>query len=447
MYAFFRSRTLGYDVYPEDYFLPNFPWPQYGGLWVCDEARFARSEVMNALSAQALRCITSEGASPQSSSSNSPTSPFTGSGFNMPAASAHMRHEEHTQLRSFVPATDGTVSGYVTTTKRNGSDPILNMGGLHATSPQPGDSRPSLSLLTEVGRRYPGFPTPLSPTLSAKELFPSPTSGIGSGAATPRLLSPAIRSVSPVSIDGSEICGPLHRCYSHGFKRYSPTIGLIDSIIAQSKQQAIPPAHPSSEYFQSLTSSPCTMSPRTAMLKSMLDRQALQGLSHNSLLFPASGVEYHPRIINSTTSSSQSSSPQQLLNQCIHVANGTETSTTSPISPSGTVLVYTSHRPVGSGLLGVRPLSETQVAEYRFWSPCGRRGCAFGCGGADEGEWAAAKRLFRDVKEVNGEAFGCDVQSEDDDVEYRASEWAGRRMVKDWGSFLMGCEREGVARF
>lgn len=60
------------------------------------------------------------------------------------------------------------------------------------------------------------------------------------------------------------------------------------------------------------------------------------------------------------------------------------------------MLRYTSYRPVDSGLLAVRPLSEAQVAEYRFWRPCGRRACAFGCGEKDEGEVAAAKRLFRD---------------------------------------------------
>lgn len=55
MYAFFRSRTLGYDVYPEDFFLRNFPWQQYGGLWIVNEARFARAEPINALTAQTLR--------------------------------------------------------------------------------------------------------------------------------------------------------------------------------------------------------------------------------------------------------------------------------------------------------------------------------------------------------------------------------------------------------
>ena len=65
VYAFFRARTLGYDVYPEDHFLQNFPWQLYGGLWSCDDARFARAEPMNALTALALRRITSEGSAIQ----------------------------------------------------------------------------------------------------------------------------------------------------------------------------------------------------------------------------------------------------------------------------------------------------------------------------------------------------------------------------------------------
>ena len=123
------------------------------------------------------------------------------------------------------------------------------------------------------------------------------------------------------------------------------------------------------------------------------------------------------------------------------------------------MLLYTSRRTIGSGLLGVRPLSENQVAEYRFWRPCGRRTCAIGCGRAHAGEWAAAKRLFREAEDVEtwGEAVCEDGGDAHDHLEkgfekgvckadvVQPSTWAGQQMVTNWGQFLMGCEREGVA--
>lgn len=124
------------------------------------------------------------------------------------------------------------------------------------------------------------------------------------------------------------------------------------------------------------------------------------------------------------------------------------------------MLLYTSNRNVDSGLLGVRPLSEAQVAEYRFWRPCGRRVCVLGCGGEHEGELTAAKRLFKDADEVATaqpkSILACDARTEANatDKHYRcegvnvkASIWAGRRLVTDWSQFLGGCEREGVAPF
>jgi hypothetical protein len=86
------------------------------------------------------------------------------------------------------------------------------------------------------------------------------------------------------------------------------------------------------------------------------------------------------------------------------------------------------------------------VAEYRFWSPCGRRGCAFGCSSVGEGEREAAKRLFREetcVWEGNGGNSGDEGREE----EVKKSVWAGRRLVSDWNGFLRRCEREGVARY
>jgi hypothetical protein len=451
VYAFFRARTLGYDVYPEDYFLPNFPWQQYGGLWICDEARFARSEPLNPLNAQALRRITGEGAMPRAASSNnSPTSPFTSGGFHhLPATNAHVGEEIHTQLPSYVPSLDGCSNSHLTTTQVGSPIPLYNTNGLPVALPQPQTTRPHLSLLTDVGRKYPGFPTPLSPTTGAKELWPSPVSELGRGTNTPRPLSPAVRSVSPMSIDGSEMCGPSRRCNSHGYEHYAASMGLIDSVIAQNKAGGIltPPRSPSVA-SQSPTS---PASPRTAMRRVMQLKQAFQSMSHNPTLYPVS-------------SAPSSTSPPPLS---IQISNGTETCTTSPLSSTGTLLSYTSHRPVDSGLLGVRPLSEAQVAEYRFWRPCGKRVCAFGCGGANEGEVGAAKRLFRGVEDVCDEqGFGLDgcrdekegtangvfrftVEEQEEAARheaFRASVWAGRRLVSDWGRFLGGLEREGVAR-
>jgi hypothetical protein len=406
VYAFFRSRTLGYDVYPEDYFLPNFPWQQYGGLWICDDARFARAEGMDALSALALRRITGEGASPRSNSvTTSPTSSFANSGIHHtpPVADPRTREDPHTQPQNFLPSLDGSSVSYISPSQHEGSSPIFNMGSLHATLSQNKAMRPDLSLLTDIGRKYPGFPTPLSPTLSAKDLFPSPSSDLGSPTATPRPLS-------PMSLDGSEMCGPSRRCTSHSFV---PTVGLIDSIL-----------HAPSTVLTSLSPTSPT-SPRCAMLQNMRDKQTC----------------YSP---TSTTSSNY----HNAATRYIHIANGTETSTQSPISPHGMMLTYTSHRPVTSGLLGVRPLSETDVAEYRFWSPCGKRGCAFGCGGAREGEWAAAKRLFREAEDVDRKGGEGEMDGGYDAKGYRASEWAGGRKVGvDWKGFLGGCERDGVARF
>lgn len=146
--------------------------------------------------------------------------------------------------------------------------------------------------------------------------------------------------------------------------------------------------------------------------------------------------------------------------------------------------MYASNRSVHSGLLGVRPLSELQVAEYRFWRPCGRHNCGFGCGSSDIGEAAAAKRLFRDAEDVSLEhieeqdeeqgasrkemkkrgGLDCGLDGQNDESERgesgrnghqqlekdqgtKASIWAGRRLVTDWTGFLKGCEREGVAPF
>jgi hypothetical protein len=134
------------------------------------------------------------------------------------------------------------------------------------------------------------------------------------------------------------------------------------------------------------------------MLKKMAGKQAFQSLSHQPSVSPPSFS--HPSFqYPSPPSSYLGPSPPP----AIQIANGLETSAASPLTASGTVLSYTSNRSVDSGLLAVKPLSEAQVAEYRFWRPCGRRACAFGCGGGSEGENRAARRLFRSLEEVREE--------------------------------------------
>lgn len=104
--------------------------------------------------------------------------------------------------------------------------------------------------------------------------------------------------------------------------------------------------------------------------------------------------------------------------------------------------------------------------------PCGQRACAFGCGGAQEGEVAAAKRLFRGVEEVcvgkdeeveghgdkheegqegirGGDGVDGSVVAEEDGTKTKVLNpraEVGRSVVADWGRFLMEREREGVAR-
>ncbi|OAL51255.1 DUF1671-domain-containing protein [Pyrenochaeta sp. DS3sAY3a] len=480
VYAFFRSRTLGYDVYPEDYFLTSFPWQQYGGLWVCDEARFARAEPLNPLFVQALRRMTSGENSNQSSNSTSPTSQLTSSSFQcLPSANAHMREELHGQLSNLIPG----FSSYGHDVSGASGGPVFNMGGLGATLPQPQAMKPSLSILTDVGRKYPGFPTPLSPTPSAKELFPSPASEVGEGHATPRAFSPALEYGTGAKFDEFKLHEPFHH-QPRSHECNSTQIGPADTHqpFTRTPPRPMRPPFSCTTSPVSPTASSRSHSPRRALMKSILNKQVLHDLSYNTALSPPPALHFHPSTVNipsptRSLSSTSSFSQYHSTHLPVHtrtfpIANGLETNTTSPLDPSGTMLLYTSNRAVDSGLLGMQPLSESQVAEYRFWRPCGRRVCAFGCGAAHEGEWGAAKRLFRGVEDVDfdvpvgdgeesdgkrqsqcqrgGQGFGYDGASEacsSEEGRFGASIWAGRRLVTDWNRFLGGCEREGVARF
>ncbi|KAH6622172.1 peptidase family C78-domain-containing protein [Boeremia exigua] len=479
VYAFFRARTLGYDVYPEDYFLRNFPWQQYGGLWIVNEARFARAEPVNPLTAQALRRITGAGASLPASDSCSPISYLTNSSFgHRPVKPADPQSSVYSQHHA-ISAFDGSASGFVPTSDHCNNQPVFNIGGSVAIPPQPDVLRPNLTLLTEVSRRYPGFPSPLSPTLSAKELYPTPTSVCGSAATMPRNPCPTVRSISPMSLDGSNMCGPSTRCRSHNYEHFASQMDNIDSILARNNttyqvrptsralsMSSIGPASP--------TSPQRALSPRASMLRHMAATQALR--SPNVVPGPGTQPSRRDSVISNISLSSTFSTPsvfpissrsaheQATLSACpsIQIANGTEFETGSPISPTGTMLSYTSNRAVDSGLLAIPALSEPQVAEYRFWVPCGRRSCAFGCGGAHEGENAAAKRLFKGLDNVvelkavdKGHGFGrhddsfeqVQTGAPQQEPRYDFGRVGITKPVEEWRKFLMNKERDvSVAR-
>lgn len=331
----------------------------------------------------------------------------------------------HTPLDSHADLTIAT-TGFTFGLPDVNVDPVLNMIGMHDALAEVATinaQRAKLSLLTDVGRRYPGYPSPLSPTCDAKQVFPSPPSETDNGIATPRPGSPVRRMASPMSIDGSEMCDPSRRCMSHGLDFYATMMNLKGGLdtpnskagfnglafvpeakigsLGNPTQLLSPPRSPTMSSPDE-TSPPCALSPRTAMLKNLVGKEALQSLSHQPCPSATTSPPVAwPHIMSPNPPSSVSSSTSPPL--AVPIANGLETSTTSPLSRSGTMLSYTSNRSVDSGLLAVRPLSEVQVAEYRFWRPCGRRTCAFGCGASGEGEMAAAKRLFRDEQEVKPE--------------------------------------------
>jgi hypothetical protein len=476
VYVLFRSRTLGYDIYPEDHFLRTFPWQQYGGLWVVDEARFARAGSLNTCTAQALRRVTGIGASPHTSDSGSPISPFaTGRFQQLPGTNDHMRDVARSQHPSSPHSFDSSVSSSLNSIQYRGGGTPFEVQGPQPSLSYPAAMRPQLTLLTDVGRRYPGFPTPLSPTLSAKGLFPSPTSEseswvMSSHATTPALrsmssrgTSPALRSTSPMSLDGSEMCGPSRRCNSHGYEHYASQMGLIDDIISQNSINPgliSPPSTPPSGTL----SHAILMSPRSAISANHSRKHS--SANPQSL---APGLQYHPSTVNvpgtaanththleqvasvlspNTLSSSRAQAP------VIQIANGTEVELESPYSSTGTILSYTSNRTVESGLLAVPPLSEPCVAEYRFWVPCGRKTCTFGCGFAHEGEAAASKRLFKEIEEVKvtdgnlGITEDCDfsgLERRERKMKGTGAGYTQSPALMDWAQFLKNREREGIA--
>lgn len=472
-------------MYPEDYFLRNFPWQQYGGLWIVNEARFARAEPISPLIAQSLRQITGVGASPQFGDSSSPVTYFTNSSLGHQPITPDDPQSNSWNPCLPIPALDGSVIGSLSTPNAGHSQPMFNVGAYSAAVPDLKVGRPNLTLLTDVGRRYPGFPSPLSPTTGARDLFPTPTSDFGSSIVTPRAQSPAVRSASPMSVESSNMCGPSMRCMSQSYGHVAQQMGNIDSILARGtcESQIRSPSHSRSTATLSPTSPQRALSPRVGMLRNMATKQAFRGM-HGAVASQEVGTQTSPqasnvrqdRILSYTSPPSafclqsvRSLSPRSnqgrvaALSPFIQIANGTEFEIESPISSTGTVLSYTSNRAANSGLLAIQSLSEPQVAEYRFWVPCGRRACAFGCGGAHEGEDAAAKRLFKEAENVKepqtadaGNGYSTE-ESNSPELESKALEQDLRRgcgstmspakPVDEWRRFLMNRERDAsVAR-
>ncbi|KAJ4988714.1 peptidase family C78 [Stagonosporopsis vannaccii] len=477
VYAFFRARTLGYDVYPEDYFLRNFPWQQYGGLWVINEARFARAEPIQALTAQALRRITGVGAILPSSNSSSPTHHFTNNPYgHQPSKLTDALHNVHNQP-AVIPAFDGSDSALLNPSSDKDNQPVSNNSGVNTTLLEPESLRPNLTLLTGVGRMYPGFPSPLSPTLSAKELYPTPTSDCGSIVAASHIQSATVRSSSPMSIDRFNMCRPSTRYVSHGYQHFAAQMGNIDSIVARPSQPR-PTSRATSTTLIGPTSPQRALSPPIGMLRHMTTTHAPRDL-HSSVAVaghePHSSPDLH--IVRRDSVFSNHNLTSNFYSLCtrsfpsspiwekaalptppyIQIANGMECETGSPISPTGTILSYTSNRAVESGLLAVPALGETQVAEYRFWVPCGRRICAFGCGGAHEGENAAAKKLFKDMESVvernvtdredecglsdgNFEDVRADTSKQQ--TQYMLSSAGSTKLAEKWKKLLENKERD-----
>ena len=270
----------------------------------------------------ALRRITGEGTSAGSGNGNSPTSPtsfFTNSSFQ------HVPAFEQDYLPSWANELDSTANGFARLSQPTSHSSAFNMGSLSASLSQPTAMKPHLSLLTDVGRRYPGFPTPLSPTSKARELFPSPTSDGSDVAPTPGTQSSAVRSFSPMSFDGSEMCGPSRRCDSHSYERYASRMGLIDAILAEQQPHnnasCTPLTSPKSTsgLATPLASPSRCVSPRVAMLKKLTSKQDTQQRqqvpaapppSPNSTTTPAPKLEFYPTTRNLTAPLvSSSSSP------------------------------------------------------------------------------------------------------------------------------------------
>jgi hypothetical protein len=378
-----------------------------------EACRFARAEKISPLTAQALRRITSEGST--SSTASSTYDSMIGSSGSIPfrsASSIHTRFNSriNSQCASYIYLQDGSSNSPPMTP--SSLNPLLDKIGMHI------GEHARLSRSTKK-RRFPGYPSPRSPSADAKVWFPSPSSECPSGQVTHR---PA----TPMSVDGSSMCGPSYRCNSHSYSRYDNIHeACAASSVRCSSTTSPTPASPASPGR--------VMSPRTAMLKNKVDKHIFPSLFNNPSIYqpnPASAGD--PLALSVALPSLSSwSNILSLSTECISMPHGGyETIVISPMTPSGTMLSYRSNRSVDSGLLAVKPLSESQVAEYRFWQPCGRMACGIGCGGIDVGERTAARRLFRDEEVIREECEEAEDKGEYDKLEAYSEDQREKKMER-----------------
>lgn len=306
---------------------------------------------MNPLTAAALRRLTGEGSVTQSrhdsgySSSN--LSPNLGA----------IRSQTGSRRVSWMSPLDCT-SAVAPSLDQHEIGPVLSLTGMNPLAQ---------SLPTPHRRKWQGYPSPVSPTPSARNLYPTPPSDKHYG--SPR---------SHMSSDDSVVCGFSHRRFSHnnqGFDIDRPPSHVYHPSLSTSIHIPISPLSSDDPL------SP--ISPKTAMLRAMYQKQVFESLTHNPTTH---GPRWGPAASTHTADKCGNSNSSQ--------------------SPAGTMMsYYTSERGMVDSLLAVKPLSEAQVAEYRFWQACGRRSCPFGCGESQEGEASARERLFRDVEEVKDDTM------------------------------------------
>jgi hypothetical protein len=249
---------------------------------------------MDPLIAQELRRITGEGTSPPTSAISATSGGSSGSGLpnhsvNQLSTNIESMHSAaSSRVASLHSNFDGVHGSAQVRPDASPMVPVLNMIGMHTQQvPETKGRKPVLYLQVPQGKRYPGYPTPVSPTTRAMQLYPSPATEASNSFTTPQ-------AGSPMSIESPEIGGPWGYHESHGFEhnidKFAPHSGCSNGGNTGSPQRsttstgqnieyvnhakvggmslAFPRRSPSPATTISPTSPPRVKSPRNAMLKS-----------------------------------------------------------------------------------------------------------------------------------------------------------------------------------